>query len=390
MNGSAVYNILASLLFALNVMLFDAHAQIFPVATNHWTLSSEEEMDRVAFVMASSIDVRGKTHDDSFWLAADHIALGGIFGNDVWAIGANVRLEGNFADHARVLAQNVHVDGVISNGLWAAARSVSIATNSILQGEQFILTDNLTLQGKIEGDVLARAKSITLGGTIVGNVRIFGDDIIIRPGTTIIGDLLYVTTNRSIVLDANSHVSGVLRKYQPPAQVSRALPTEWNALLQLYFFAAAVLVGLPFILLFPGINGHSVRNLRLGLLKCGLAGLLYFFGIPFLIFGLAITVIGIPFALVLSAAYALIIYLGKFPMALLIGSALLNRRGNISIPVAILSLVAGLFLYYSIGMVPYMGSSLQTTVSAFGAGSLLVALFAGRGKIRTETTESQP
>lgn len=363
----------------------NASAQI-TAATNQWVLPADQSLDSVSLVVAEQALVEGQTFDDTFWVIGEEADLNGKFGNDVWLLTTAARLSGSFADHARVLAQSIQVDGIISNGLWAAGGSIITTTNSILYGRQLLVSDSLTLNGHIEGDVYARAHRVTLGGTIVGDIKLYGDDIVIRPGTTVIGDLVYVTTNQSIVLDANSHVSGTLLHLEEPV-ISMMISPKWIALLQLFWFSAALLVGIPFILLFPNLTGQSVRHLRLAMWKCGLIGIASMFGLPLMIMVAMITVIGIPFGLVLGAAYGLLIYLGKFSAALAMGTALLGRRGQISLSGALLSLVCGLFLFYSMALLPYVGASLQTAATAFGAGSLILTMATSRGRIKEESEE---
>jgi len=363
-----------------------ANAQI-TAATNLWVLPADQTLESVSLVVSEQLLVEGQTFDDTFWVVGGDADLKGKFGNDVWLLATIARLNGGFADHARVLAQTVHVDGIISNGLWAAGGSIITTTNSILYGRQLLISDSLTLNGHIEGDVYARAHRVTIGGTIVGDIRLYGDDIVIRPGTTVIGDLVYVTTNQSIVLDANSHVSGTLLHMEEPA-ISLMISPKWIALLQVFWFSAALLVGIPFILLFPNLTGQSVRHLRLGLWKCGLIGIATMFGLPFMIMVAIITVIGIPFGFVLGAAYGLLLYLGKFTAALAIGTAVLGRRGQISLSGALLSLVCGLFLFYSMSLLPFVGASLQTAATAFGAGSLILTMAMSRGRIKEESEKT--
>lgn len=356
-----------------------------PIATstNQWVLGPMDAIDTVAFVIAPEIAVQGSTHDDSFWLAQGHSELNGDFGNDAWALAMTAHLGGTFRDHARIAAQTITVDGVVSNGLWALGGSVAVATNAHLGGSQFIVADQVSLLGHIEGPVYARGRSITLGGTIIGSVHLIGDDIVIRPGTTIIGDLHYITTNRSIVLDANSQVSGDLRHLPAPPAGVRDPATE--LVFAAYFFIAALLVGIPWMLAFPNLTGHAVRNLRFTLWRCGLIGIALLFGGPMLLLAIALTVLGLPFASVLAALYGLVIYLGKFFTALAIGSALLQKRGSISLAGALLSLVTGLFLYYCMAFIPVVGASLQATATAFGAGALVLAVWSGRGRVGSKT-----
>jgi hypothetical protein len=378
-----------SLLFSLLAPL-TAFASSLPIdiSTNAWTLESVDTIETVSFVLAQDITVNGRTLDDSFWLAQDTVELNGKFGNDVWALGMNVKLNGTFADHARIAAQSVTVNGIVSNGLWAVAATISASTNTHLYGDQFLYSDQLSLLGHIEGNIYAKARTITLGGTIIGDVRLVGDDIVIRPGTTILGNLHYITTNQSIVLDSNSQVSGDLYHMPAPASISTTNPAAtW--LLTLYFFGAAILVGIPMMILFPNYTGLAVRCLRISLWKCGLAGIAATFGAPFIIVAIAVTVIGLPLAAVTGALYGLVMYLGKIAVALAIGSTLLHKRGQISLSGALLSLVTGLFLYYSLAFIPFVGSSLQATATAFGAGALIVAALTGRGRVGQNVSDKE-
>ncbi len=374
------------ILFAIvSLSCWSAFASNWPVdiTTNTWRLGPVDTIESVAFVMANQIVAEGRTLDDSFWLAQNDIVLKGDFGNDVWALTKEVKLDGIFRDHVRVVAQNVLVNGSVSNGLWAVAGSINTATNAVLYGYQFLFADQLSLLGHIEGDVYAKAHSITIGGTIVGNLHLTGDDIVIRPGTTIIGDLNYLTTNQSIVLDSNSQVSGAMNHLPAPA-ITTSNPLEM-LMVEMYFFIAAIAVGIPMMLAFPDLTGHAVRNMRVGLWKCGLIGITLLFGAPFAVIAIAFTVVGLPLAAVTGGLYALIVYLGKFITALAIGSALLQKRGQISLSGALLSLVTGLLLYYSLVFIPVIGSSLQATATAFGAGGLILAAIARRGRVSEET-----
>lgn len=354
------------------------------ISTNQWVLPADESMESIALVMAEQLLVEGRTFDDSFWIVAGQAELNGKFGNDVWLLSTIAHLNGGFADHARIMAQTITVNGTVSNGLWAVGGSIMTTTNSSLHGKQLLVSDNLALNGHIEGDVYARARQVTIGGTIVGNIMVHGDDIVIRPGTTVIGDLVYSTTNQSIVLDSNSHVSGTLRHHREPAD-SFNIPPSWIAALQVFWFCAALLVGIPFVILFPNLTGQSVRHLRLVLWKCGLIGIAVMFGMPFMIVVAMFTVIGIPMAMVLGATYGLALYFGKFTAALAIGTAILGRRGQISLAGALVSLVCGLFLFYSMALLPYVGSTLQTAATAFGTGSIILTIASSRGRIKEES-----
>jgi cytoskeletal protein CcmA (bactofilin family) len=345
--------------------------------------SASEPLYGIGMILADEARVFGPTYDDTFWLITETMELAGSFGNDIWALAGVALLNGGFADHARVAARSVTVDGTISNGLWAAGLSVTITTNAHLYGQHFLLAESLTLLGHVEGDVRARARTITLGGTIVGNLHLTGDDIIIRPGTTVVGDLLYTTTNQTLVLDAHSSVSGVLQRIAPDTTAGTV--GLWNRIhgfLRWYWMAGALLTGIAWMLLFPGLNAASVSLLRANPIRCGLIGILYTIALPLLALLALFSLIGLPLGLVAAALAGLGIYLGQFSVALAVGMALTGGRREVSLSQALLALVIGLVLLYGISMIPGIGPTLHSAAGAFGTGSLVQAAWKNRGAVR--------
>ncbi len=391
----------------LNLAAFAAAAMILPMAsppvyaekgpvitsTNTWRLEAGDSLERTTFVIAPGVEMTGSAQNDSFWIA-ETIQLDGLFRNDAWAIGSETRLNGIFHDHARIAARSLYVNAIISNGLWAAAGSIATTTNSLLSGDNYLFANNLSLLGDINGNLHARGNQITLGGHITGDVHLYGNDIVIRPGTVINGSIHYDTAGEPIIVGSTSKVSGEVKRLES-ANGDDDLSTwqlSFNLLSGLFWFAAALLVGIPFMLIFPRFTGKAVQGLRASTIKCGLVGLAALILTPVFLFMLFFTIVGIPLVFVTAAAYGLLLYLGKFPVALAIGSALLMRRGQISFSLALLALVIGLAVFYSMAVVPFVGGSLQTAASAFGAGSILIALVAGRGRVRNQIngTAGQP
>lgn len=349
------------------------------VTTNAWALGPDGAIERTSLVIAPEATMAGEARNDSFWVSQYDLNLEGRFLNDVWALADNAQLTGNFSDHARVLGRTVNIDGTVSNGLWAAGITISVTTNALLRGDNLMAGDILSLLGNIDGNLYARGRKITLGGTITGNVYLYGEDIVIRPGTSVKGSLNYMTPGQPIVLDAQSKVEGDLNRAEKPVEQPEAGLNFWSGI---FWWAAALAVGFPFMLGFPNFTGHAVQGLRGSMVKCGLLGIAGIVLVPFLIILIFFTIIGIPLSFLLAISYMMMLYLGKFPVALALGTALLQRRGQISLASAALALVIGLIVYYSLALVPFFGSSLQTAATAFGVGSILMALAAGRGRVK--------
>ena len=141
-----------------------------------------------------------------------------------------------------------------------------------------------------------------------------------------------------------------------------------------YLFLAALLVGMPFVGLFPLLAGGAVRRLRATPWRALGAGLVALLAGPFLAMFAFATIVGIPLALMLGALYLALIYLAHVVVALWIGHALLRAQGPQTFARVLSALAVGLFVLYAGAAIPGFAGFVAFPVVAFGLGALVLAI----------------
>ena len=364
--------------FILLVSSAAAHA-IQMVTADAFTLNHGQTVTNEIWVMATDVSVGGTVKDDI--LAAcigGNVGLGnarlaGTFQNDVGAFAAAIDFTGTAAGHTRFLAGEITMGGKVGISALAVGNTVTLTTNSVINGDAVLVGQSVVIDGKIHGDLKVLANSATLNGIIDGNVRIAADDIVVMPGTKITGDLVY-TSSKDLFLDPEKvELDGQLVRKEiktaPP-------PTTYDAFVsQAYFYLCALVAGIPFIAIFPRFTGRAVRHIRQSAWKCAFVGFIAFCLIPMTALFVLFTIVGIPLGLLLLLAYAIMIYLSQIIVALGIGGFVLRRHGPQPFSRVFTVLSLGLIAIYIVTALPIIGAIAAFAVLLTGLGSMVFAIF---------------
>lgn len=340
-----------------------------------YELSADQSLSNELWLVTTEANLAGTFEDDLF-VAGNRLILAGLFRGDVWAAGSEVIFGGRAERHARLAGKAVTITGSVKGNLIAAGKTVQLESSSRVEGDAVLMAENLVADGELTGKARLYATRVTLGGRVGGDVILQADDIVVRPGTEIKGDLVY-TSSRDLILDQRVALGGQLIR-EEPAEASVSWPRlSWRetASLQIAFFTAAMCVALPFLLAFSGYAGRSVRILRASVWKCLLTGVLAFGLLPMASVAAFFTIIGIPLSLLLAVWYALMLYTSKFIIALALGGHLLRRRGPQPFGRALGALLVGLATLYALTMVPLLGGAVSLMSLWLGLGAMILALF---------------
>ena len=326
--------------------------------TNTLVLAAGETLEREALLLAQGVEIRGSAAQD-LWLAASEA----------------VRFDGACRGDLRILSRSTVLAGEVRRNLAAYAAGLQLTTGSVVRGDTVLFGNTVICEGRVAGHAWVFARSATLGGRWGGNVRVHAETLRIVPGTEIAGDLI-VTGPKAPVLDPSVVIGGQVVSRPPLLPESQAFPaaaTRERFLLHAYLFLAALVAGMPFVGLFPLLAGGAVRSLRLAPWRVLLAGLLAILGGPFLIAFAAMTVLGVPLAILLAAAYLLLAFFSHIVVALWIGHLLLRTSGPSSFGQVLSSLALGLFVLYGGTALPGVSSFVILPVLILGAGAIVTA-----------------
>ena len=103
-------------------------------------------------------------------------------------------------------------------------------------------------------------------------------------------------------------------------------------------------------------------------------GLVCLIVVPIALIILAITMIGLPLALILGALFAILLYVVKIFVGVYLGEKAL-RLFNKKLPIPLIwSMIAGLVIIYILFLLPFIGWLIKLAVMLWGLGVLLVII----------------
>lgn len=301
-----------------------------------------------------------------------------VISEDLEAYGGTIVVHGTVEGDLRAFAGNVLVDGEVTGDVEAAAGSVYITgrvggTVSASAGSVEIGPD-----ATIGGDLEAAAGSITVNGAVDGSVRAAAEEITLGPTAAIGGDLAYDGHLRQL---EGSSVGGSVRVTDEPAGGppfvgdTPAVP-PW--VLGLYGFFANLLFGIVLLAAFPAFSDRVADRGLVNPVTTGGIGILTLLGVPVALVLIAVTVIGIPLAILGTLLFLGFLWAGGVYGRYVAGVWLLTLAEHEGRWAALL---LGLVVVGVIARVPIIGEVVNLLVFLLGVGALartLVGTYRGR------------
>lgn len=334
-------------------------------------IASNRDLPGETVLFGGDLTLQGRARDDLFLITKGEVDLKGAAENDLWAVAGEIRIDGKVADHARIAAfKSIIVNGKIGSSLAAYGSTIHISTNAIVGGASYLVGENLLLEGTFADAVRVQGVSVTLAGHFMTNVAInAAQNIILVPGTVIEGSLLYRGPSELVPPDGVD-IHGKLSRL--PAPLAKPV-TMGDWLFKLAMLAGAIVVGLLLLHMCPVHMGQAMQQIRQSQWKCLLAGLAAFCLLPMLAFVLAITVVGIPLAIITVLLYILALYLGKFYAALMIGRLLLLRQPRA--PTLVAFVLGALVVFLAVNLPGPLGVAVWCWATWLGMGAIALAVF---------------
>jgi len=244
--------------------------------------------------------------------------------------------------------------------------------------------------GEVVNDAVAFGGDTVVEGTVQGDAVSFGGNVVLRGGGIVTGDTVAFggavlderdvaepATNAAEVSGASSH--GHVDHAMSPFE------TLWTWMGDVA--RSAVLHVLLFLLglLMIGVGRERLGHVQAAMIQDGVktagVGLLGYIGAIVAIVLLAITLIGIPAAIVVGLALPIVSYVGLAAAATVLGAALPipQLQGN-----EIGQLGAGVAVLFLASLVPFAGGVFTAAVACLGVGALM------RTKLGAERLEAPP
>ncbi len=339
----------------------------------------------------------GATIDDDVYLAGGDSAILGNVTRDVLAATANLqvrgRIDGNLTAatndvdlygpigrSVRIAGNNIHVHGPIGGDLVALSGSVTIEPNGSVAGD-LVAGGDVVVLGRVGGDVRASGGEARINAPVGGNVQANAGDIFIGPKARITGELAY-RADTAPVIDPAAVVTGPISGRQFDGELFGGADFGVGPVaVFLLRLLMGLIAGLVIVLLMPRTAASVADVVRDRPWPSFLLGLALLIGVPLTLALLAVTLIGLPIALIGFAAYLAVLYLSQVFVGLAIGRFLLPTRwGDEGRGFNLLAMAVGVTILAGLRLTPirYADPTIATITAILALGALVAGLRRGR------------
>jgi cytoskeletal protein CcmA (bactofilin family) len=315
-------------------------------------------------------------------VAGDVMATGGAVtftgysAGDLLVAAGNQMLAGVVVGSVRAAGGRVRVDTEVGRNLTLAGGEVVVGRGARVAGNVYLVGGRVHLGGVVEHLARIAAAEVVLDGVVSGDVLVEARRLRLGPGAVVEGDLRYrLGRGERLEVDPGARVGGDVLRLGP----RRGAWLRWA--LRALRVAGFLLAGAVVVALLPGLALASERRVGARPLASTAAGLFLLLLVPLLVVVAAVTVVGIPLALVTAVLYAVLVYLAPAVVALWLGRRLLGgssypERGDLAVAFVTGGLILGV-----LGLIPLVGLAVRAVATVLGLGALVVALWEGAVRV---------
>jgi hypothetical protein len=343
---------------------------------------SERRMGSDVFIGGASVTVHDAVGGDLF-VAGGTIDVDAAVGGDAVAAGGKVRIGSAVAQSVYAAGGQVNVNGKLGRNLRVAGGQVELGPNAEVVGNVSAAGGQVRIYGAVRGHVQAAGGRVLIDAPVAGDVWATSGHVELGPRARIAGKLRY-RSGEALHQDPAAQVSGGIEQLMPrwggsaastPASPEPPPRRQGVGALGWVWTTGLVVLAAVWLALAPVVSARSSRVLRERTGISVLLGFIWLVCVPVLAVLLLLTVIGIPLALFVVAAYLAALPLAYVSAAVGLGdwalarwraaraSALGWRVGAAALALALLN---------ALGHVPWLGALLVFAVLLGGLGALLL------------------
>ncbi|HSX42400.1 MAG TPA: polymer-forming cytoskeletal protein [Candidatus Saccharimonadales bacterium] len=354
---------LAAAIIGLLLPLGLARAAEFATNSNGDVTVPASEHHHNFYTAGQSITVDAATSGD-LAAAGQTVVVNGNVENSLFAAGQTINLRGNVGNNLRAAGDNVTISGTINGDVFAAGSTVTVTKDAVVNGGLYTAGSNVVINGSVKGEVRS-AGALTISGQ-TGSVTSYGELTVKKTG--IVNGNVNVHAAQAATIETGGTVTGVNHFTLVKNRTNNlAIFSSFAALAGLL---GSLILGLVLVFLLPKrcqIIVDKALSAPTAAIGYGLALLIVF---PIAIFIIAITLIGLPLAMLLGLVWLLLAVLGGFIGKLAFGAWLYQLVTKKPAVTNWLTLLIGLVASALIGFIPFIGPLVKFAFFLLGLGAL--------------------
>jgi cytoskeletal protein CcmA (bactofilin family) len=363
-----------SLLLALTAAPRPGRAHFDLHEHRDYTLPAGEVHEGTLVAHGDSVTVEGIVDGDLLAFTRRLLVRGEVRGSLI-AAARDVQIEGDVDGTALVVGRSTRISGRVGGNLYGfGGESLDVEPSARLERDVAAAGEQVRIEGGVARDLFAGGDDVEVRGTVGRNVHAWADSLSLRDGARVAGDVSAVLPPGAEVqaaggAEVGGEISSRVQEHGRERRgFARLADLRWWAWLALHV-GAALPVGLVLHALLPGLFAARLETSAafFRALGLGFAGLVL---PPVAAVALALTLVGVPLALMGLLLWFMSLYTALVVVSFLVGRSLLPPRDESWTGFG-LALLVGLLVVVFATHAPYLGHALLVLALLSGLGLLV-------------------
>lgn len=327
---------------------------------------------------AETIDVVGDVEGDLL-LLGERITIRGRVDGNVFAAGREVRVTGRIDGSLHTLCDRCILEGEVTGNLYAGAEDVTLAEDGSVGRDAHLFGSGVRVDGRTGRDLTAAGEWIELRGHVGRSASTHSERISVLDEARIGADLrVAIPDHGEADIAPGAAIGGELseRRMERHLEDRSSRWLDAGFYLRIFIFlVSAFLVGLLLHAVLPSLFWGTLETTG-DYARCLGVGFLTFVATPIALVLCAISVVGIPIAVLGVFAYLTLLFVSVIVVAALVGSAITGSEPESPHGFGT-ALLVGLVLLVVLMNLPWVGVVLRLLVGLAGLGLVVTTAQAG-------------
>jgi hypothetical protein len=331
-------------------------------------------------VAGPSVRIEGTVEGDLIALTRNLTVTGHVTG-DVIAFAGETVIDGNVDGNVRVISRSLILQGIIGKNVSAIATSLDLISKANVGGGMIAIATDADLDGKIQRDLLGLIATTDLDGVIGGQAWIRGGSFTVTSTAEIRGPATFMGPQQPVVEAGAKLASPIQTEITQEVRRNRRTAAR-TAIRAIFSYAAALVVGILLLVIFPGFFRATLREAGSVGLPIGIGALALITGVFLLVLGVLLLFVGVGAGVAGLMGYAPILYVAQVFVGTWLGNKIMGGK-SAGTSAAIGRMALGLLILRVAGLIPVVGVLVWLAVLLWGTGAVLLGFYQ---MSRTEST----
>lgn len=321
--------------------------------------------------VASSDIVLDDDINGSEFLAGNIVESSGNVSGVSFIAGNDIKFSGT-SEYGVIAGNSINITGETMRDIVVAGNIINVDKTANLQRDAIILGSDIEFMGNTGRNMTVYGRKVSFkGAKILGNLKIYAEEISVDSDTIISGKLFYPK-------DANANISSHITNVEKtsPIQtnedelISNLMSRLWSFMSIVFIFALLTLICPR---LFEKIQEEYQELGFNKFVETFSRGLVFLIIAPILCLMLLMFPFGIPLSMIILGLYFLVIYLSTLVFGYLFGYKLWQKYLKSDINILLVGML-GYAILFTLQLIPIIGSIVKIICLFFGIG-IITKLF---------------